>query len=88
MSNYVNTASGIARDWLPVTPSDTVDNMGISAFNQVVGFYVTVGGDIVFTVDGVDRTVAFPSNFYAPCTGVTRIKTTGTTASGIHSLVI
>jgi len=54
----------------------------------VVGFYVTVGGDIVFTVDGVDRTVAFPSFFYVPCTGVTRVKTTGTTASGIHSLVI
>ena len=88
MANYVDLTSGMVRDWLPVTTNDSTDNMGASADNQVIGFYVTVGGDVVFTVEGVDRTVTFPSNFYATCAGVTRIKATGTTATGIHSLVI
>ena len=87
-ANYVDLSSGLARDWIPVTPNNSTDNMGISAQNQVIGFYVTVGGAVVFTVDGTDRTVTFPSNFYVTCAGVTRIKATGTTATGIHSLVI
>ena len=85
---YVDLSSGLVRDWIPVTTSDSNDNMGISANNQVVGFYVTVGGAVVFTVDGTDRTVTFPANFMVPCTSVTRIKATGTTATGIFSLVI
>lgn len=88
MPNYVDLTSGMVRDWIPVTPDNATDNMGASANNQVIGFYVTVGGAVVFTVEGVDRTVTFPSNFYATCAGVTRIKATGTTATGIHSLVI
>lgn len=87
-ANYVDLSSGLARDWIPVTPNNSLDNMGISAQNQVIGFYVTVGGAVVFTVDGTDRTVTFPSNFYVTCSNVTRIKATGTTATGIHSLVI
>lgn len=88
MSNYVDLSSGMVRDWIPVTPNNSADNMGQSSLNQVIGFYVTVGGAVVFTVDGVDRTVTFPSNFYVPCSNVSRIKATGTTATGIHSLVI
>jgi len=88
VANAVDLSAGLVRDWIPVTPSDSTDNMGLSSENQLVGFYVTVGGAVVFTVDGTDRTVTFPSNFYVPCTNVTRIKSTGTTATGIHSLVI
>lgn len=87
-ANYVDLSSGLVRDWIPVTASDSTDNMGISAENQVVGFYVTSGGAVVFTVGGVDRTVTFPANFMVPCSAVTRIKATGTTATGIFSLVI
>jgi hypothetical protein len=88
MANYVDLSSGLVRDWVPVTTSDSTDNMSKSDFNQVVGFYVTVGGAVVFTVDGTDRTVTFPSNYMIPCSNVTRIKATGTTATGIFSLVI
>ena len=88
MPNYVDLTSGMVRDWIPVTPNNSADNMGASATNTVIGFYVTGGGAVVFTVDGVDRTVTFPSNYYVTCAGVTRIKSTGTTATGIHSLVI
>ena len=88
MANYVDLTSGMVRDWIPVTPNNSTDNMSASTQNTVIGFYLTVGGSVVFTVDGVDRTVTFPSNFYVPCSNVTRIKATGTTATGIHSLVI
>ena len=84
----VDLSSGLVRDWIPVTVSDSTDNMGASSSNQVVGFYVTVGGVVVFTVDGTDRTVTFPSNYMVSCTNVTRIKSTSTTATGIFSLVI
>lgn len=88
MANYADLTVGQVRDWIPVTPNDSTNNMGASAVNTVIGFYVTVGGAVVFTVDGVDRTVTFPSNFYVTCAGVSQIKATGTTATGIHSLVI
>lgn len=88
MADYLDLTTGLVRDWIPVTPSDSTDNMGISDYNQVVGFYVTGGGAVVFTSGGVDRTVTFPANFYVTCSGVTRIKATGTTATGIHSLVV
>lgn len=88
MPNYVDLSSGLVRDWVPVTPNDSTDNMGTSALNQVVGFYVTSGGVVVFTADGTDRTVTFPANYMVPCSSVTRIKSTGTTATGIFSLVI
>jgi len=88
MANYVDLTTGMVRDWIPVTTNNSADNMGASSQNTVIGFYLTVGGSVVFTVDGVDRTVTFPSNFYVPCSNVTRIKATGTTATGIHSLVI
>ena len=88
VANALDLSSGLVRDWIPVTASDSTDNMGISSENQVVGFYVTSGGAVVFTVDGVDRTVTFPSNYMVPCSNVTRIKATGTGATGIFSLVI
>lgn len=88
MANYADLTVGQVRDWIPVTPNDSTNNMGASSVNTVIGFYVTNGGAVVFTVDGVDRTVTFPSNFYVTCAGVSRIKATGTTATGIHSLVI
>jgi|Laugrespbdmm15dd_1035085.scaffolds.fasta_scaffold12530_2 hypothetical protein len=88
MANYVDLTTGMVRDWIPVTTNNSADNMGASSQNTVIGFYITVGGAVVFTVDGTDRTVTFPSNFYVPCSNVTRIKATGTTATGIHSLVI
>ena len=88
MANYADLTVGQVRDWIPVTPNDSTNNMGASTVNTVIGFYVTGGGTVVFTVDGVDRTVTFPPNFYVTCAGVSRIKSTGTTATGIHSLVI
>ena len=80
-ANYVDLSSGLARDWIPVTPNNSTDNMGISAQNQVIGFYVTVGGAVVFTVDGTDRTVTFPSNFYVTCSAALRYHCAATSSS-------
>lgn len=88
MSNFANVANGLPTDWLPVTPSDTTDNMRTSARQLPIGFYVTGAGAVTFTVNGVDRVVSFPDNYYVTCVNVTRIKATGTTATGLHSLVI
>ena len=87
-AHSVDLTSGLVKDWIPVTPNDGANNMGISSENQVVGFYVSGTGQVTFTVDGVDRVVTFPSNFMVPCTNVTRIKATGTAATGIFSLVV
>ena len=76
---------GLVRNWVSVTPNDSVDNVGTG--NVAIGLYLTVAGDVVFTdVDGNDNTVAVPANFYL--TGsVTRVKATGTTSTGIFALI-
>lgn len=76
---------GLVYDMVPVTPNDSTDNVGTD--NVAVGLYVTVSGNVTFlTKDGVERTVTVPNNFYLVCS-VSRVKSTGTTATGIHALV-
>jgi len=89
MANRMATfADGVIRDWIPVTPNDGTDNVKGTASDIVVGFYVTVGGAVAFTTDGGTRTVTFPDNCIVYCSTVSRILSTGTTATGIHSLVL
>jgi hypothetical protein len=76
---------GLVHDMIELTPSDSTDNVGSG--NVAVGLYIEAGGTVVFlTKDGNERTVVVPDNFYLTCS-VTRVKSTGTTASGIHALV-
>ena len=81
-------AGGFVRDWIPVTPSDSTDNMKGATSDIVLGFYVTVGGAVAFITEGGTRTVTYPTGATVYCTSVTRIKSTGTTATGLFSLVI
>lgn len=77
---------GMVYDMVLVTPNDGTDNVGTG--NIAVGLYVTNAGDVSFdNKDGVTRTVTVPDNFYLVCS-VKRVKSTGTTASGIHALVV
>jgi hypothetical protein len=70
---------------VPVTPSDGSDNVG--AGNVAIGLYVENGGTIVFlNKDDNERTVVVP-DFYTLVCSVSRVKSTGTTATGIHALV-
>jgi hypothetical protein len=83
---YLQTnPTGLIRNWLAVTPNDSADNVGTG--NVAVGLFVTVGGTVTWTdVDGNDVTATIPSNFYLTCS-VARVKSTGTTATGIFALI-
>jgi hypothetical protein len=77
---------GLVYDMVPVTPNDSTDNVGSG--NVAIGLYITVSGNVVFlTKDGVERTITVPNNFYLVCS-VSRVKATGTTATGIHAMVV
>ena len=82
-ANRVSSLSGPARDIAPVTPSDTDDLTEVA-----IGLYVETGGTVVMsTVRGETRTVQVTDFAILPI-GVTRVHDTGTTASGIHALVL
>jgi hypothetical protein len=70
---------------VPVTPSDDTDNVGVG--NVAVGLYVETGGVVVFvTKAGTERTITVGDLSYLTCS-ITRVKATGTTATGVHALV-
>jgi hypothetical protein len=78
--------TGLVYDAVPVTPNNFVDNVGTG--NVAIGLYITVSGNVRFlTKDGEDRTITVPNNFYLVCS-VKRVMATGTTATGIHALVV
>lgn len=75
--------SGPALDLMPVMPSDTTDLSLVA-----IALYVETGGTVSLrTVAGGTRAVEVTDKSYLPV-GVTRVMATGTTASGIHALVL
>ncbi|HSG36064.1 MAG TPA: hypothetical protein VLA27_01370 [Paracoccaceae bacterium] len=75
--------SGPATDYLPVTPSDTTDLSDVA-----IGLYVETGGTLsVVTLAGTIRSITVPNNFTLPL-AVTRVRATGTTATGIHAGIL
>lgn len=74
---------GPAADIQPVTPDDSADLPVVA-----IGLYVETGGTLlIVTVAGQQRTVELPYFTIFPV-GVRRVAATGTTASGIHALVL
>ena len=75
--------SGPARDLMPVTPTD-----GTDLSTTAVSLYVETGGTLsLITEAGEARDVTVPDFMVLPL-GVRRVNATGTTATGIHALVI
>lgn len=75
--------NGPARDLVPVTPDDGVDLPQIA-----VSLYIETGGSVsLITEAGVARDVQVPDHMILPV-GVRRVQATGTTASGIHALIV
>lgn len=75
--------SGPATDALPVTPDD-----GVDLANVAIALYVETGGALVVdTVTGETRTLTIADFSILPL-GVRRVRATGTTATGIHALVL
>jgi hypothetical protein len=76
--------NGLVRNWVPVTPSDSADNVG--AGNVAVSIYVSVAGNVSWIdVDGNTVTVALTAGYHPG--SFTRIRATGTTATGIFALI-
>ncbi len=86
MNPFANRAiplSGPASDIIAVTPSDVTDLEDVA-----IALYVETGGTLSLeTVGGGSRTVAVADNALLPV-GVLRVNASGTTAGGIHALVL
>lgn len=81
--NRALSLSGPASDILPVTPSDTADLPEVAA----ALFIQTSGALTVTTVRGQVRTLSVPEMSILPV-GVRRVHASGTTADGIHALLV
>lgn len=74
---------GPATDIRPVTPNDSADLSSVA-----IALYVETGGTLsIVTALGEARQVAVPDFTILPV-GVRRVNATGTSASGVHALVI
>lgn len=87
MPNPFDTRStslaGPGIDYAPVVPSDNVD-----LSDTAVSLFVETGGVVAFVSQkGEDRVVQLPDYGFLAC-GVRRVKSTGTTAVGIHAVIV
>jgi hypothetical protein len=81
--NRALSLSGPAIDMLPIVPNDTTDLSEVA-----VALYTETGGALsIVTAKGSVRTVNVANNSILPV-GVRRVNATGTTAAGIHAMVI
>lgn len=78
--------NGMVETWNAVTPNDNTNNVGTDTV--AVGLYITAEGTVTWLdANGTEiGPVTVPANFYLNCS-VTRVKSTGTTATGIFALV-
>lgn len=82
-ANRAGALSGPAHDALPVAPSDSTDLPHVA-----LGLYIETGGTVVAdTVRGETRTLSVADFSILPI-GIRRVRATGTTATGIHALVL
>ena len=81
--SHALTAAGPATDIVPVTPDDATDLADVAS-----ALYVETGGAVsIVTVRGATRTVVLGDQSILPV-GVRRVRAAGTTATGIHALVV
>lgn len=82
-SSRSSTLNGPGTDYLPLTPHDTDDLPEV-----VISVYAQTGGDVTFvSARGEERMVTLPDFGWLIC-GVRAIRATGTTATGLHGVVI
>lgn len=81
--NRSHSLNGPASDIRPVVPNDASDLADVA-----IALYVETGGTVsLVSVDGQTRSVKLADFAMLPV-GVTRVRATGTTATGIHALVV
>jgi hypothetical protein len=82
-ANRAASLSGPAVDALPVTPQDGADLPQVA-----VALYVETGGRLnLVTAKGETRSLMVADFSILPL-GVRRVRATGTTATGVHALVL
>ncbi len=82
-SNRSASLSGPATDVQPVLPDD-----GVDLPKEALALYVETGGMVsMITAVGEERAISLPDFAILPVC-VRRVRATGTTATGIHALVI
>ncbi len=81
--NRTSSLSGPATDILPVTPNDGADLSEVA-----IALYIETGGTLsVITARGGARSVTVADKSILPV-GVRKVNATGTSAVGIHAMVI
>lgn len=80
--SYKNT--GIARGVASVTPNDSTDNVP----EQCIGFYAGSGGDVSIITEAGDEVVIPIASRVPIYIAITRIKSTGTTATELFALKV
>ena len=81
--NRTSSLSGPATDILPVTPNDSSDLSEVA-----IALYVETGGTLsLVTARGASRTVTVAARSILPV-GVRKVNAAGTSATGIHAMVI
>jgi hypothetical protein len=81
--NRAASLHGPVTDIQPVVPNDAGDLPEIA-----VALYIEMGGTLsITTVSGQSRTLEVTDFSLLPV-GVSRVRATGTTASGIHAMVL
>ena len=81
--NRSPSLDGPATDILPVTPDDAIDLPAVA-----IALYVETGGNLSFvSAQGQTRTLRIDDFTFLPV-GARRVRSTGTTAQGLHALVV
>lgn len=81
--NRASALSGPATDIVPVTPDDVTDMPDVA-----IALFIETGGQIsMLTARNEQRSVTVVDQTILPV-GVRRVNATGTTATGIHAMVI
>ncbi|MEE9387848.1 MAG: hypothetical protein V3U96_04500 [Paracoccaceae bacterium] len=81
--NRTSALSGPATDMLPVTPDDATELTEVA-----IALYVETGGQLsILTARNQSRSLTVADQSILPV-GVRRVNATGTTATGIHAMVI
>ncbi len=78
--------NGFVYDLAPVVPDDATDN--INGGDTAVGLYVETGGAVVITTASGDVRTVQVGDFSTLIVGVRRVHATGTTATGVHGLMV
>ncbi|MEM7269698.1 MAG: hypothetical protein AAF401_10640 [Pseudomonadota bacterium] len=77
------SVAGPGIDYAPVTPNDGADLQTVA-----ISLFVETGGAVSFVSQkGDTRVVNLPDYGFLTC-GVRRVHATGTTAAGIHAIVV